>query len=133
VKVFRLPDAQPVPVTASSFTGHVRSRLLASDGAAVPAHVYFVEFDTGARTRWHTHTGPQWLLITEGRVRVQALGESAQDVGAGDAVVIPPGEKHWHGAAPGSRGAHLALNISAATTWLEEVSDEQYNPRAGDA
>jgi len=127
VKIFRLPDAAPVPTDPASFTGHVRSRRLATDDEAVPAHVYLVEFDPGARTRWHLHTGPQWLLITEGRVRVQTWGGPPQEVAAGDAVVIPPGEKHWHGAAPGSRGVHIAVNINAATEWLEEVSDDQYN------
>jgi quercetin dioxygenase-like cupin family protein len=127
VRTFRLPDAVPVPTDPASFTGRVRSRRLASDDTAVSAHVYLVEFDPGARTRWHTHTGPQWLLITEGRVRVQTWGGQAQDVDAGDTVAIPPGEKHWHGAAPGGRGVHLAVNINAATEWLEEVSDDQYD------
>ncbi len=36
-------------------------------------------------------------------------------------VLIPPGEKHWHGAAPGSTGTHLAVNVNAVTEWLEEV------------
>jgi quercetin dioxygenase-like cupin family protein len=41
-------------------------------------------------------------------------------------VVIPPGEKHWHGAVPGARGVHLALNVNVTTEWLEPVTDEQY-------
>lgn len=94
----------------------------------MPVNIYRVEFDAGARTHWHTHTGPQWLLVVEGRVRVQKWGEPVQDLAAGDAAVIEPGEKHWHGAAPGSRGTHLAVNIKAATEWLEPVSDEQYAP-----
>ena len=94
------------------------------DGASV--HVYRVEFDEGGRTNWHTHSGPQWLLIVEGRVRVQKWGEAPQEVGVGDAVVIAPGEKHWHGAAPGARGTHLAVNVNAKTDWLEQVTAEQY-------
>jgi quercetin dioxygenase-like cupin family protein len=47
-------------------------------------------------------------------------------VGAGDAVVIGPGEKHWHGAAPGRTGTHLAVNVNFTTEWLEPVSDAQY-------
>ena len=37
----------------------------------------------------------------------------------GDVVVIDPGEEHWHGAAPGSAGEHLAINLGADTHWLE--------------
>jgi quercetin dioxygenase-like cupin family protein len=47
-------------------------------------------------------------------------------VSAGDTVMIGPGEKHWHGAAPGGIGTHLAVNVDAATDWLEPVSDAQY-------
>jgi quercetin dioxygenase-like cupin family protein len=45
-------------------------------------------------------------------------------------VVIPPGVKHWHGAAPDHMMAHLAMSESnekgEATTWLEPVSDADY-------
>ena len=106
-----------------TFSGHARRRRLASDDEGVPVVVHHVEFDPGARTNWHRHSGPQWLLIISGRVRVQKWGEPAHDVDAGDAVAIQPGEKHWHGAAPGSRGAHYAVNVNAKTDWLEPVDE----------
>jgi quercetin dioxygenase-like cupin family protein len=37
----------------------------------------------------------------------------------GDVVVIEAGLEHWHGAAPGGAGAHLAINVGSETTWLE--------------
>ena len=67
------------------------------------------------------------LLVTEGRMRVQTSGETSRDVDAGGAVVIAPGEKHWHGAAPGMRAVQLAVNVNATTDWLEPVTDEDYN------
>jgi quercetin dioxygenase-like cupin family protein len=126
MNIFRAADAPPVPTGETSFTGRVQSRRLASHEGAVPTHVYRVEFDAASRTRWHTHSGPQWLFIIDGHVRLQKWGEPARDIGAGDAAVIEPGEKHWHGAAPGARGTHLAVNVNATTEWLEPVSDEQY-------
>jgi quercetin dioxygenase-like cupin family protein len=126
MKVFRLAGAAAIPIDAKSFSGIVRSRRVASDESGSPVHVYRVEFDVAGRTHWHTHSGPQWLFVIDGRVRVQAWGEPVHDVNTGDAVVIAPGEKHWHGAAPGAHGAHLAVNLNAATEWLEPVSDDQY-------
>jgi quercetin dioxygenase-like cupin family protein len=126
MKVFRVADSTPVSIDPKSFSGRVRSRRVASDAGGIPVHVYRVEFDAEARTHWHRHTGPQWLFIIAGRIRVQKWEEAAVDVGIGDAVMIEPGEKHWHGAAPGSAGSHLAVNINATTEWLERVSDEQY-------
>ena len=66
------------------------------------------------------------LLIVDGLVRVQRWGEPALDVRAGDAVVFSPGEKHWHGAAPGVGGTHLAVNVNVKTDWLEPVTDQEY-------
>lgn len=120
-------DAVPfAPADVKSFTGPARTKRLASDEVGVPAHVYRVEFEEGGRTNWHTHTGPQWLFIVDGRVRVQKWGELPQEASVGDAIVIHPGEKHWHGAAPGSRGAHIAVNVNASTDWLEPVSENDY-------
>ena len=131
MQIFR-GDAAPFgPADANSFTGPARTKRLAVDDVGVPVHVYRVEFETGARTNWHTHTGPQWLFIVDGRVRVQKWGEPAQEVTVGDAVVIHPGEKHWHGAAPGARGVHIAVNVNATTQWLEAVSDDEYRKPVG--
>ena len=124
MKLFRREDTEPVSIDPRSFAGGVQSVKVASDVGGVSVHVYRVEFDAGGRTHWHRHTGAQWLLVIGGRIRVQKWGEAAQDVGVGDTVVIEPGEKHWHGAAPGSAGAHLAVNLNSTTEWLEAVSDE---------
>ncbi|MBS1818631.1 MAG: cupin domain-containing protein [Acidobacteria bacterium] len=128
MKIFR-NDATPFrPADVNSFVGPAQTKLLASSDEATPVHVYRVQFDAGARTNWHHHSGPQWLFVVEGRIRVQTDGGQPQDLETGDAVVIAPGEKHWHGAVPGQRGVHLAVNVNAQTTWLEPVADEVYEP-----
>jgi quercetin dioxygenase-like cupin family protein len=126
MKIFRHADTPSRPVDAKSFVGPAFTKLLASGEEGAAVHLYRVDFDAGGRTNWHRHSGPQWLFILEGRIRVQRDGEQAQDVAAGDAVAFAPGEKHWHGAVPGARGAHLAININVKTEWLEPVSEEQY-------
>jgi quercetin dioxygenase-like cupin family protein len=126
MKIFRAAQIPSEGGDPRTFTGVVTRATLASDTAGTPVTVYRVAFDPGARTHWHTHDGPQWLFVVEGRIRVQKLGEPAQEVEAGDAIVIQPGEKHWHGATAASHGAHLAVNVNAATNWMEPVTDEQY-------
>ena len=126
MKIFRRAAVAAQAGDPNTFTGDVVRATLASDTTGTPVNVYRVAFAPGARTHWHTHNGPQWLLIIEGRIRIQTLGEPATEVVAGDAVVIQPGEKHWHGATPTEGGAHLAVNVNAATSWLEPVTDEQY-------
>ena len=129
MKIFRAAQVPSERGDPETFSGDVVRSTLASDNsdrAGTPVNVYRVAFEPGARTHWHTHDGPQWLFVVEGRIRAQKLGEPAIEVVKGDAIVIPPGEKHWHGATPSSRGVHLAVNVKAATNWMEPVTDEQY-------
>jgi quercetin dioxygenase-like cupin family protein len=124
--VFRAADTPMRTADTRTFSGPTFTKLLASSDQGTPVHMYRVEFDPGGRTNWHAHSGPQWLFVVEGRIRVQGWQQGAHDLEEGDAVVLAPGEKHWHGAVPGARGVHIAVNIDLETTWLEPVSDEQY-------
>ena len=126
MKIFRGDGVPRQQVDPKTFIGPAQVKKLAEHAEPTPVIVYHVEFEPGARTNWHLHSGPQWLLITEGRIRIQKWGDAAQEVDAGGAVMIAPGEKHWHGAAPGRRGVHLAVNLDVMTEWLEPVDDEDY-------
>ncbi len=121
MNVFRAADAPPRAADPKTFDGSARTARLAAHDRHTPVHVYRVAFDAGGRTYWHVHSGPQWLFVVEGRIRAQTWGEPPIDLETGDALVVAPGEKHWHGAAPGGRGVHLAVNINATTEWLEPV------------
>ena len=126
MQIFRGQDVPLQPADPASFVGRARAQRLGAAGDGVPVVVYRVEFEAGARTNWHVHSGAQWLLIIEGRIRIQQSGHATQDLAAGDGAMIAPGEKHWHGAVPGARGVHIAVNVDATIEWLEQVSDEQY-------
>jgi quercetin dioxygenase-like cupin family protein len=112
------------------FTGTVRIDKLidAPDPARVVAAS--VTFEPGARTAWHTHPLGQALIVTGGCGRVQLWGGPINKICPGDVVWIAPGEKHWHGAAPTTAMTHIAMQEKLdgkAVTWLEKVTDEQYN------
>jgi quercetin dioxygenase-like cupin family protein len=88
-----------------------------------------VTFAPAARTNWHTHPLGQTLYVTRGIGRAQTWGGPVRTIRAGDVVWIPPGEKHWHGAAPDTLMAHIAMQEAengVHVEWLEPVSDEQY-------
>ena len=65
-------------------------------------------FRSGARNKLHTHTTDQILIVTAGEGIVGTEHEE-RDIAAGDVVHIPAGERHWHGAKPGSDMTHLAV------------------------
>ena len=90
-----------------------------------------VTFEPGCRNNWHIHRakagGGQILLCTAGRGWYQEWGKEPRELHPGDAVVIPAGVKHWHGAAKDSWFAHLAVEVPGEETsneWLEPVDDE---------
>jgi quercetin dioxygenase-like cupin family protein len=114
---------------ADWFTGMVRidSPFKGNDSARVTGAI--VTFEPGARTAWHTHPLGQTLLVTAGCGRVQRKGGPIEEIHPGDVIWFPPGEKHWHGAAPTTAMTHIAIqeNLDGKVVdWMEKVSDEQY-------
>ena len=119
---------------ADYFTGSVRQDPVITAPEPARVRAVMVSFEPGARTAWHTHPLGQTLLVVSGRGRAQVWGGPVQAIGPGDTVWIPPGEKHWHGAAPDTAMMHIALQEhldGKHVEWMEHVSDEQYNAKVG--
>jgi quercetin dioxygenase-like cupin family protein len=117
------------PGSPDYFTGIVRLDPLNPAPAPARVAVVHVTFEPGARTAWHTHPLGQTLVVTFGLGRVQRWGEPIAEIRPGDVVWIPPGEKHWHGAAPTAAMSHIAIQEQVdgkGADWLEHVTDEQY-------
>jgi quercetin dioxygenase-like cupin family protein len=83
-----------------------------------------VSFDEGARTHWHTHDDAQLLFGLSGRCVVVDRGGTRLALDPGDVVVIEAGLEHWHGAAEGGAGEHLAINLGGRTEWLDSTEGE---------
>ena len=114
---------------ADYFTGAVRQDPVMTAPAPARVRAVLVTFEPGARTAWHTHPLGQTLHVVAGAGRAQAWGGAIREIRAGDTVWIPPGEKHWHGAAPDEALVHLAIHEAldgGHVDWLEQVSDAEY-------
>jgi len=124
VSVFWLAHAQNA-TDADRFTGV--SRSLEAEGWRVSRRY----FEAGARTAWHRHPGGQVLFVEKGRARVQERGGALRELATGDTYFTGPNVDHWHGATPDSELTQGALTHgdTAATVWLEQVSDAQYAGR----
>lgn len=82
-------------------------------------------FQPGSRTGWHSHSNGQLFIVQQGRGIVASEG-TLSVARAGDIIYSPPGEKHWHGAAPDSFFMYMAASLGD-TTWLDqEVLDPDY-------
>jgi quercetin dioxygenase-like cupin family protein len=115
---------------AEYFTGQVRVDPLFSPPEPARVAMALVTFEPGARTAWHTHPLGQTLIITAGSGWAQRLGSAVEEIHQGDIVWIPPGEKHWHGAAATTAMSHIAIQEKlngSPVDWMEQVSDEEYH------
>jgi len=130
VRVTRVGTQASVAGPESYFTGRVRIDAPFSGSGEARVGGATVTFEPGARTAWHTHPLGQTLIVTAGAGRVQQWGGPVQTIRAGDTVWIPPGVKHWHGAAPTTAMSHIAIAEALegkVVEWLEQVSERQYN------
>lgn len=124
--------AQPSrPAPEDHFTG--AARVDSNFQGTAPARISGarVMFEPGARTAWHSHPLGQTLIVTAGAGRVQRWGEPVDEIRQGDVVWIPPGQKHWHGAAPNTSMTHIAITEQMdgkTVDWMEKVTDEQFRP-----
>lgn len=115
--------------SAEYFTGSVNINMLFTAHEPSRTTGGLVTFQPGARTAWHSHPLGQTLIVTAGTGRIQQWDGPVEEIRQGDVVRIPPGVKHWHGAAPNSAMTHIAIQESLdgkTADWQEKVSDEQY-------
>ena len=125
------PVSPTAKAPAEAFTGDVYVTSIYSGQEPSRMTVALVRFTPGARTNWHSHAVGQTLHVTEGVGLVGTRDGSVLRIRAGDTVVCPPKEDHWHGAAADTFMSHLAMLESLEdggdpTTWLEPVSDDRY-------
>jgi quercetin dioxygenase-like cupin family protein len=114
---------------ADWFTGTVWQDPIVEAPEPARIRAVRVAFEPGARTAWHTHPLGQTLHVVAGVGRVQAMGGPVREIRPGDTVWIPPGEKHWHGAAPDTGMVHIAFQEAlngVHVEWMEQVSDADY-------
>lgn len=113
----------------ANFTGPVRTDALFTPKNGSRAYGSIVTFEPCSRTDWHSHPAGQTLIIASGRGYVQRPGGSLHELGQGDIVWTPADVIHWHGAAPDTAMAHIALSERIEgknVTWGAAVTDEEY-------
>ncbi|MCR5757515.1 MAG: cupin domain-containing protein [Selenomonas sp.] len=101
----------PEPFNSPNFNKPVHlSKVLTSPNEANSPEWIYVVFPQGTYNRWHSHKTGQILIATDGVGQHQLKGGKLETLHPGDVVYCPPGAVHWHGAAPYSSFAHIAIS-----------------------
>jgi 4-carboxymuconolactone decarboxylase len=119
MKVIKISDITPVDKSEETiFRGKVTIQPVtglpgkAQEGFSVAV----VNFSPGAVNVFHTHTMPQILYVTEGTGIVATEKEEVR-VTPGTVILIPAGERHWHGATKNSAFSHISITPPGETKW----------------
>lgn len=133
MKIFRASNRATKVQPSTSFVGTVYADEVVVGEKPSRMRATRVSFTPGARTNWHTHPVGQVLFCLSGSGRYQEEGGPVAEINPGDTVIIAPGVKHWHGAAPDHLFSHLAMSevsdSGEGTKWLEPVSDADYRKK----
>jgi quercetin dioxygenase-like cupin family protein len=115
---------------AENFTGNAWNTGLVADDTTYNTVVGNVFFEPGARSNWHKHPSGQILIITDGVGYHQIQGQPRQTIRKGDVIKCPPNVLHWHGASADTGMQQMFIlpkTERGIVTWLQKVTDEEYN------
>jgi quercetin dioxygenase-like cupin family protein len=111
----------------ANFTGRVWRTDYLSPAAVDDLRGARFEYEPGARSYWHLHDREQAIVVVGGHGLVAWEGlDRPHLLAPGDWWHVEPEVPHWHGATPETTFAHLAVTAGGGTTWLTEVSAEEY-------
>lgn len=122
-------ERKVIPGPAANFTGRVTVEPVVNPDPPGRAVLGLVTFAPGARSNWHTHPAGQSLYITDGCGWTQREGGPVIRVCKGDAVYVPAGVRHWHGATDTTSMTHLSISETLDgrnVDWAEPVTDAQF-------
>lgn len=116
MKVVKMSEVAKEPATSALFTGNpVTRQTVLEAGDSNNFNFGIVSFSAGSRNKFHKHSGDQILIVTEGTGKV-ATDDEEVVVSAGDVVIIPAGENHWHGAPDATAMAHITVTVKGSQT-----------------
>ena len=119
MRVTKISEVKKESASSPLFTGpDVTRQVLLPDSKEFNVNV--VSFGKGVRNKFHAHDSEQILLVTSGKGMIATETEEKL-ITEGDVVIIPAGEKHWHGATKDSNFSHIYVSrLGSKLTQLEE-------------
>ena len=119
MNIVKMDEVPNEPIVSPLFTSSNVTRQLLASGSQ-DYNLSIVNFGKGVRNKFHTHDSDQVLFVTKGN-GIVATEYEQQVVEVGMIILIPAGEKHWHGATDDVLFSHITLTrMGSTTTQIEE-------------
>ncbi len=111
------------PANPAYFQGPVHMQeLYQPERDGEESELVAVFFETGARTRPHTHDSTQVLQVVSGRC-ILVTETERQTMEAGEFAIVPRGIWHWHGATADGPMCHISIKLPGRTHWDAPLRD----------
>jgi quercetin dioxygenase-like cupin family protein len=120
MKVVHTGDLPKESAVSPLFTGDVFRQVIVDPADSTSFNFSIVNFSAGSRNKFHQHTSDQILIVTEG-TGVVATDHEERTVTAGDVILIPAGENHWHGAPGATPMSHITVQTKDSKTQQNEA------------
>jgi quercetin dioxygenase-like cupin family protein len=119
MRVVKISGVKKESLAGPLFTGpDVTRQVLLPDSKEFSVNV--VNFGKKVRNKFHAHDSEQILIVTFGEGMIATETEE-RVITPGDVVIIPAGEKHWHGATKDSEFSHIYVSrLGSKLTQLEK-------------
>ena len=115
MKVVRISDIEAQESTSKIFRGKVSIQPIIGESED-ELRAAVVNFSPGAVNVFHTHTSDQILYVTKG-TGIVATASDEVTVTPGTFILIPAGEKHWHGATKDTAFSHIFISPPGHTSF----------------
>ena len=112
-------------------TGKIYLKRLSENFSTDELKSYFIKFENDSRSRIHLHDSDQIIVGISGVGRLVVFSkikdeqknttleiEKSLNFEQGEAVLIPAGRLHWHGAADGHNSSQMSFMKNGKTFWF---------------
>ncbi len=113
--------------------GKIRLNRLSEKLSTSELKMYFIDFEKGSRSKLHLHDSDQIIVAIKGKGHLVAYSgidpisdntkanlriEKSIELEENDAVLIPSGTIHWHGASEYQSSSQLSVMKNGNTFWF---------------
>ena len=111
--------------------GKIKLKRISEELSTKQLKAYFIKFEKGARSKIHLHDSDQIIIGTEGKGNLVIFSkinddvkntkleiETSSELCEGEAVLIPAGKLHWHGASKDQSSSQMSFMNNGNTYWF---------------